>query len=169
MGLGGCSSPRGGATTPAGADAAKDVDMGQQATLRAIGGSAVSGKIRVINRGDGATVLVSVINFPAGAYRLAFHERPNCSSPNGFSAGPAWSPPSSGKRPEDLVPPQYANSESRVESEFRIAGLRTTGPNGVAGRSVVLYSGSQIPELRPDVPNAAFACGVFDAARTPTF
>lgn len=160
----GCTSTRGGAP-PGPADDPKFSPAGQQATLRAIGGSAISGKIRVIDRGDGAVVLVSVINFPSGAYRLAFHERGNCSSPNGFSAGAAWAPPASGKRPEDLVPPQYANTEARVESELRIDGLRATGANGVAGRSVVLYAGTRITEPRPDVPNAAIACGVFEAAR----
>ena len=139
--------------------------MGQQATLRAIGGSALSGKIRVIDRADGATLLVSVINFPSGAYRIAIHENPNCSSPNGFSAGPAWAPAASGKAPRDLVPTQYVNPQSRVEAELRIAGLRATGANGVAGRSVVVYAGTEITEARPDVPNAAIACGVFEPAK----
>jgi Cu/Zn superoxide dismutase len=157
-----------GSSTPAD-QAAKDAAMGQQATLRPIGGSAITGKIRVVDRGDGAAVLVSAINFPYGAYRIAFHERGNCTSPNGFSAGPAWAPPASGKRPEDLVPVQYANSENRVETELRIPKLHATGVDGVAGRSVVLYAGTAVTELRPDVPNAAMACGVFEVARPPSF
>jgi len=163
-----CSTFHFGNSTPAD-EAAKEAAMGQQATLRAIGGSAITGKIRVVDRGDGAAVLVSANNFPYGPYRIAFHERGNCSSPNGFSAGPAWAPAASGKRPEDLVPVQYANSENRVEAELRIPKLHATGVDGVAGRSVVLYSGTAVTELRPDVPNAAMACGVFEVARTPSF
>lgn len=162
---------RGGSTSapPAAAAPAQQAAAGQQASLRAIGGSAMSGKIRVIDRGDGAIVLVSVTNIPHGAYRIAFHETPNCSSPNGFSAGPAWAPSSTGKSPQDLVPTQYSNTEAIVESELRIAGLRATGANGVAGRSVVVYAGPKVTEVRPDVPNAAIACGVFEPSRSLMF
>jgi|KBSSwiStaDraftv2_1062776.scaffolds.fasta_scaffold516610_2 Cu/Zn superoxide dismutase len=157
-----CSSVGGG-------EKSKDVHMGQQATLRSIGGSAIIGKVRVIDREDGATILVSAINFPFGPYRIAFHERGNCTSPNGFSAGAPWAPASTGRRPQDLVPLQYANSENRVEAELRVSKLHATGPDGVAGRSVVLYSGTEVPDIKPDVPNSAMACGVFEAARPPSF
>ena len=131
-----------------------------------IGGSAVTGKIRVVDRGtEAATILVSIVNFPTNAYRIAIHERPNCSSPNGFSAGHAWAPPSSTKPPQDFVPIQYASAESRIEHELRIAGLRATGANGVAGRSVLVYAGNTVTEPRPDVPNDAVACGVFEPVR----
>jgi Cu/Zn superoxide dismutase len=165
---GGCSNFRWTAPAPPG-DSEQRTDAGQVATLRAIGGSAISGKVRVVDRGDGATVLVSATNFPSGAYRLAFHERPNCSSPNGFSAGSAWAPASFTKPAAELVPPQYANSEARVEAELRVAGLRASGANGVAGRSVVLYAGTEIPRIEPGVPNAAIACGVFESARSSMF
>ena len=165
---GGCSNFRWTAPAASG-DAEKRTEAGQVATLRAIGGSAISGKVRVVDRGDGATVLISATNFPSGAYRLAFHERPNCSSPNGFSAGSAWAPASFNRPPADFVPPQYTNSEARVEAELRVAGLRATGANGVAGRSVVLYAGTQVPQVQPGVPNAAIACGVFEPARSLTF
>jgi Cu/Zn superoxide dismutase len=144
-------------------------DAGPLATLRSVGGSALSGKIRVIDSGDGASVLVSLINVPSGAYRIAFHETPNCTSPNGFSAGKPWAPASVGKRAQDLIPTQYANTEAIVESELRIAGLRASGPDGVAGRSVMLYAGTSVVDVRPDVPNAAIACGVFQPAQPLMF
>jgi hypothetical protein len=164
----GCANVRFGSPTPPGPEPkpAKAEEMGQVAVLRPIGGSAVSGKIRVLDRGDVASVLVSVTNFPTNAYRLVFHERGNCTSPNGFSAGVPWAPASSGKRGEDLVGIQYANSESRAESEIRVRGLHATGPDGIAGRSVVLYAGPVVTIPRPDVPNAAIACGVFETARS---
>jgi Cu/Zn superoxide dismutase len=161
----GCSMFRGSGAPPS--SAAKATDYGQQAVLRAIGGSAVIGKIRVIDRGDVAAVLVSVINIPPGDFRIAFHETPNCSSPNGFSAGPAWAP--AGKRPQDLVATQHVNSEGRSEAELRVAGLRASGANGVAGHSVVVYAGSKVTEARPDVPNERIACGVFEPATPLSF
>jgi len=142
-------------------------DVDQVAALRAIGGSAVFGKVRVIDRGTGAAVLVSLMNVPPGDYRVAFHETPNCTSPNGFSAGAAWAP--AGRKPDELTPVEHVNTENRVELEFRVAGLHASGPNGVAGRSVVIHAGRRIDQARPDVPNERIACGVFEAGRPLAF
>jgi len=146
---------------------AKAPDYGEVAPLRPIGGSAVFGKIRVVDRGDGAGLLVSMMNVPPGAYRIAFHATPNCSSPNGFSAGPAWAP--AGKDPATLVPVQYVNSEDRVELSLRVPELHAAGVNGVAGHSVVVYAGSQVTQARPGVPNERMACGVFEPAHRLQF
>lgn len=168
----GCSTWHfGGADTAAkdGTDTAAKggTDLGQQATLRAIGGSAVFGKVRVIDRGSVGSVLLSIDNLPPGALRIAFHETPNCSSPNGFSAGPAWAP--AGKQPQDLMPILYVNTEGRIEAQLRVAGLHASGPDSVAGRSVVVYAGTKITDAVPDVPNERVACGVFEPARRPEF
>ena len=166
----GCSMRSGGAAAPAAeAPAGASPTSGQIANLRTIGGSSLTGRIRVIDRGDNATILVSMINVPVGAYRLALHETPNCTSPNAFSAGPLWAPPAAGRAPQDLIPIQYANSEAMVETELRITGLHANGVNGVAGRSVVVYAGPTVSEIRPDVPNAAIACGVFQPVQLLSF
>ena len=142
-------------------------DYGQVAALRPIGGSAIFGKIRVIDRGDGASVLVSMMNVPPGAYRIAFNETPNCSSPNGFSAGAPWAP--AGANARNLIPVQRVNSEDRVELSLHVRALRTKGPNGVTGHSVVVYSGLEVTNAQPDVPNERMACGVFEAAHRLEF
>ena len=164
----GCNVRMGTSSSSTAPEPAK-VDGTQQAVLRAIGGSVLAGKIRVMDRGDGAVVLLSLINVPQGPYRVAFHETPNCSSPNGFSAGPLWAPAAAAKPPQDLIPIQYANAEARVETELRVSGLQANGANGVAGRSVVIYSGPRVTDIRPDVPNAAIACGVFEQTRRLSF
>jgi Cu/Zn superoxide dismutase len=163
-----CNVRMGGVSDSTSPDPAK-LDNTQQANLRSIGGSAISGKVRVVDRGDGALVQLSLINVPQGPYRIAFHETPNCSSPNGFSAGPLWAPAAAAMTARELVRIQYANPEARVETELRIPGLRANGPNGVAGRSVVLYSDYDVPDIRPDVPNSAIACGVFEQTRQLSF
>jgi Cu/Zn superoxide dismutase len=159
----GCSMMRG--LTAAKEDEPKSTaaSYGELASLRAVGGSAVFGKIRIIDRGDYASMLLSLMNVPPGEFRIALHETPNCSSSNAFSAGPAWAP--AGKSPLDLVPVQRAGSEDRVESSLRVAGLHALGANGVAGRSVVVYAGPKVTEARPGVPNEAIACGVFEPAK----
>lgn len=142
-------------------------DYGQVADLRSIGGSAIFGKIRVIDRGEGATLLVSMMNVPPGDFRIAFTETPNCSSPNGFSAGAPWAP--AGKDARNLVPIQRVNSEDRVELSLRVSGVHARGPNGVAGHSVVVYAGPKVTDARPDVPNERMACGVFETAHRLEF
>ena len=161
--LAACSTPRGAPDTPKTGNS-----YGQQATLRAIGGSAVFGRIRVIDRGNSATVFVSAMNLPMGAYRIAFGETPNCTSPNGFSAGAAWAPP--GSNPKELMPVQYATQEGgHVETQLWVAGLQAEGARGVAGRSVVLYAGNKVTDAIPNVPNERMACGVFEPAKPPSF
>ena len=140
---------------------------GLVASLRGLG-SAVSGKVRVIDRRDGVTLLVSAINLPPGEYRVAFHANGNCSSPNGFSAGPPWAP--AGLSPTTLIPSFMTNSrDGTAESSAYIAGVHTVGENGLAGRSVILYAGSTITPAMPDVPNNGFACGVFEPVQMLRF
>ena len=139
---------------------------GQEAYLRSIG-SAVTGKVRVIDRGDGVTVLLSMINLPPGQYRIAFHERPNCTSPNGFSAGPHWAP--AGRDARDIAPIFSTNADGTAEASFRVRGVHATGPDGVAGHSVVIYTGVRVTDAQPDVPNNRVACGVFENVRTLSF
>ena len=139
-------------------------DYGQIASLRPIGGSAVSGKVRVVDRGDGASVFLSLMNVPPGDYRVAITERANCTSPNGFSAGAPWAP--AGKDPYALIPVLSANSDSsHVELSMRVPALHTKGANGVAGRSVVLFQGRKVTDAKPDVPNERMACGVFETGQ----
>jgi hypothetical protein len=47
--------------------------------------------------------------------------------------------------------------------------LLANGVDGVAGHSGVLYDGTCLPEIRPDVRNDAIACGVFEPTRLLTF
>jgi Cu/Zn superoxide dismutase len=147
--------------------AAPGPSPGLVASLRGLG-SAVSGKVRVIDRREGITLLVSAINLPPGEYRVAFHANGNCSSPNGFSAGPLWAP--AGLSPTTLMPSFMTNSrDGTAEASVYIAGVHTLGENGLAGRSVILYGGSTITPAEPGVPNNGFACGVFEPAQTLRF
>jgi Cu-Zn family superoxide dismutase len=139
---------------------------GQEAYLRSIG-SAVTGKVRVIDRGDGATVLLSMINLPPGQYRIAFHQRPNCSSPNAFSAGPHWAP--AGRDARDIAPIFNTNADGTAEASVHVRGLHAKGPDGVEGHSVVIYTGIRVTDAQPDVTNNRVACGVFEPARTLGF
>jgi len=161
--LAGCA-PSGTAPPPIVGVSAGPPTAGLVAQLRGLD-SGVSGHIRVIDKGDGITLLVSAINMPIGEYRVSFHQNGNCSSPNAFSAGPPWAPP--GLSPTTLVR-SLATINSRdgnAEASIHVSGVHTQGENGLAGRSVVLYSGSTITEIKPGVPSNAVACGVFEPVR----
>jgi Cu/Zn superoxide dismutase len=138
---------------------------GLVANLQGIG-SSVSGKVRVIDRGDGVTVMVSAINLPIGEYRVSFNENRNCTSPNGFSAGPPWAPP--GMNPRTLIP-SFTNGDGNSESEAHVSGVRVSGENGIVNRSVVLYWGRTVTDAEPDVPNNRIACGVFEPVQPFAF
>lgn len=153
---------------PPATPAASGSPAGVEARLIGLG-SGVSGKVRVVDRGDGANVLVSVANMPGGRFRVAFHERANCSSPNGFSAGAPWAPASTGKDPRDIIAPLFSNTEMNTEISVHVKGLHATGPDGVEGHSVVIYQGSAVTEARPDVPNNRIACGTFSPTHLLSF
>jgi len=165
--IAGCSSTSSLFSSKQETDAPPGPSPGLVASLRGLG-SAVTGKVRVIDRREGITLLVSAINLPPGEYRVAFHANGNCSSPNGFSAGPLWAP--AGLSPTKLMPSFMTNSrDGTAETSVYIAGVHTVGENGLAGRSVILYGGSTITPAEPGVPNNGFACGVFEPAQTLRF
>jgi Cu/Zn superoxide dismutase len=163
-----CSGLRPAAEPSSRVEARPAAAAGLEARLRPLG-SGITGKVRVIDRGDGVTLLLSAINMPTGAYRIALHSNPNCSSPNGFSVGPAWAPAGTAGDPRQLVPVLYNNVDGAHEASIHLRGVRTSGVDGVAGRSVVIYSGNAVTDAVPDVPNNRLACGVFQPADTLRF
>ena len=135
---------------------------GLVANLRGIE-SATRGKVRVIDKNDGVTLLVSGSNLPPNQYRVSFNRDGNCSSPNGFSAGPPWAPP--GLDPYNLIP-LFWNTDGNAEGEAFVRGVST---GALVGRSVVIYWGNKVTDAQPDIPNNRTACGVFEPATSWLF
>lgn len=143
-----------------GLDAYEERDGGLVARLHSRS-SAATGTVRVFDYRDGVQVQLAVTNLFPGSYRLALHERGNCSSPNLFSAGPAWAPPAWTKPAADLLPGFIANEEGNVSGYVvYIKGVSASGPNSIKGRSFVIHSGSLVGEAFPGQPNNRIACGV---------
>jgi Cu/Zn superoxide dismutase len=167
--LGGCSLwSRSREPEPPAAPVPNRPPAGLEASLRSVQ-SGVTGKVRVLDRGDGVTLLLSMINLPVGEYRVSFNERANCTSPNAFSAGAPWAPAGAGKDARNLVGPLYTNMDGTAEAELHLRGVHTTGPDGVADRSVVIYTGRAVTDAQPDVPNNRIACGTFKPAEPYQF
>ena len=133
-----------------------------EARFRPIGGSSLTGAT-VLSAYDGGVRMQ--VNFNGGApgqYRVMIHATGNCSSPNGFSAGPPWAPPGVPLREEGF--PILKNDDSAA-FVVRLPGYRIDGPDGVLGRSVVVHDGA-LGSLaaEPGVPNKRIACGVIGPA-----
>lgn len=134
---------------------------GVDARLQSVTSSA-SGAVRIRESGDLLVMLVDLASVPPGSYRVVLHANGNCSSPNGFSAGPPWSPPGWREPPTRLFPEMYVQEGTGAQMTARVRGVRL---GDLAGRSVLVYQGlvPQIPQ--PGVPNNVMACGVFEQSK----
>ncbi|MCC6869638.1 MAG: superoxide dismutase family protein [Burkholderiales bacterium] len=157
--LGGCGSS-GDLQGLKGIGAYEDRDPGLVARMQSRS-SAVTGAVRVFDYRDGVQVQLAVSNLIPGSYRLALHERGNCSSPNLFSAGAAWAPPGSAKPGAELFPGFTAGEEGQVSGYVvYLPGVSTSGPKSIKGRSFVIHYGNLVGEAFPGQPNNRVACGV---------
>jgi Cu/Zn superoxide dismutase len=149
------------------ADALFGGQAGLEATLRGTG-SAANGTVRVADFRDGVSLQLSLYNVLPGTYRIALHERGNCSSPNLFSAGPAWAPPDSGRTPNDLLPPFVVDTEQDIKQYVAFfKGARVSGPTSLLGKAVVIHHGNNIADALPGLPNNRMACGVLRPIEGP--
>ncbi len=117
---------------------------------------------------DGGLVMIADFGgFSTGQYRIVIHATPNCTSPNGFSAGPPLVLPGAAA---PVVVSTIVYEQGTATLVTRIPGIAFTGPAGVEGRSIVLHaSGTGSLEARPGVPNDRVACGVIGAIRSLQF
>jgi Cu-Zn family superoxide dismutase len=137
------------------------IGPGLSVRLAPVGGSAAAGGVAFAQYPTNVAMSLSVYGLAVGQYRAVIHTSGNCSSPNGFAAGPPWSPPG-------VVPPLdvqvgtfWIRNEGSTEVSMRLAGVTLEGPNSLLRRSVVIHEGSQGSlEAVPDVRNGRVACGV---------
>jgi Cu-Zn family superoxide dismutase len=123
-----------------------------------IGGSSLTGAAVLHAYDGGVQMKVNFNGRGPGQYRVMIHATGNCSSPNGFSAGPPWAPPGVPLKEEGY--PIQKNDDS-ASSVVRLAGYSLTGDNGVVGRSVVVHdTGRGTIVALPGVPNDRIGCGV---------
>jgi Cu-Zn family superoxide dismutase len=141
---------------------------GVEAPLAPSGGSAAQGSAKFVDRGEGAIVALVVINnVTPGIYRVAIHERGNCTSPNAFSAGRPWAPPGSAVAAGDLLPEIAIGPNGNAQMTTRLRGLALRGPNGLEGRSVLVHQGATVDaDIVPDRPNRVVLCGAIGAVRS---
>lgn len=129
------------------------------ARLAPTGGSTMTGGASFWPVDGGVGMTVTIANVATGEWRVAIHATGNCSSRNGFSAGPPLVVPGAPPPVVYLVTGDYMMGGGT----FRLPGLALEGPNGILGRSVVVHRGGVGSlEAVPDVPNDRYACGVIE-------
>ena len=111
----------------------------------------------VFRQAEGGVIMVANFgNVPAGRHRVAVHSTANCTSPNGFSAGPPVLLP--GTSTPVVVAVRTDGGEGTVSTTVDIAGLSI---DVLEGKSVVMHFGmSGSLEALPGVPNGRVACGL---------
>jgi Cu/Zn superoxide dismutase len=155
----GCAGSRGGST--AAGSTAKSADT-LEARLIATGGSAAKGVVRFAPAGSSVSVSIFFSGVSPGDYRMVIHATGNCSSPNGFSAGPPWLASGSA---EPIAIGFRVDNDGTVSTSQRRAGLVLDGPQGIAGRAVVIHEGhAGNLDAQPDRANGRVACGVIGPA-----
>ena len=133
---------------------------GLTAPLKGIG-SAATGSVAFAQFTNSVALDLSIYGLRNGRYRVVIHTTGICTSPNGFSAGPPYSPPG-------MTPPLWEQSRPFVvtgdistEVSMRLTGVTLDGPNSILGRSVIVHEGGEgTLEAVPDVRNNRVACGV---------
>ncbi|MEO8676692.1 MAG: superoxide dismutase family protein [Casimicrobiaceae bacterium] len=152
--LAGCESTK----DPAAPKAASVQITVAEARFIPIGGSGLTGAAVLAPYDGGVQVKVNFNGTGPGRYRVMIHANGNCSSPNGFSAGPPWAPPGVSLAEEGYPILKNDDSASYV---IRLAGYQFLGVDGVVGRSVVVHDGGRGTIVaKPDVPNDRIGCGV---------
>jgi len=130
------------------------------ARLGPTGNSTMTGSASFWQYDGGIGVTVRIANIAPGRWRVVLHANGNCTSPNGFSAGPPLEVP--GAASPIVV---YVSTADNFpgSAEVRLPGLALEGPSGVMGKSVVVHAGAVGSlEAQPGVPNNRVACGVIE-------
>jgi Cu/Zn superoxide dismutase len=140
-----------------------------EAPLYSKGGSGAQGTVTITQKGDRWLLTISLFSVSSGgAYRLAFFDNGNCSSPNAFSAGKLWLPPDApgGTAADKWIPMVYSDPLGSLDAVMRLPNPGRHHEEVFRKRSILVFAGNDVQELQPGVPNNVVACGVFDTIQT---
>jgi Cu-Zn family superoxide dismutase len=135
-------------------------------------GSTVSGWISFEPMGDQAHVKAQVKGLSPGKHGFHIHEKGDCSSGDGKSAGGHFNPagmPHGGPDADQRHAGDLGNLEadaSGVASYDRMdLGIQLTGENSILGRAVIVHAGEDDLSTQPTgAAGARLACGVIEEA-----
>jgi Cu-Zn family superoxide dismutase len=144
------------------------------AKLSPSSGSKVTGTVTFTSDADGAKVVVDVTGLTPGKHGLHIHEKGDCSAPDASSAGAHFNPTHSHHGGPTTPPERHAgdfgnvvaDASGKVHVELKDKNLKLSGPDSIAGKSVVVHEKEDDLKTDPSGNSGArIACGVIEAAK----
>ena len=147
-------------TTPAGPSAS--------ATLEPTKGNTAAGTVSFVERGGTLVVSARVSGLAPGAHGFHLHEKGDCSSGDGMSAGGHFNPydkphgnPATSDRHAGDMPMLVADSYGEARLTFEIEGTVGAGNGDVVGKAVIVHKDPDDFTTQPTGNSGArVACGV---------
>lgn len=141
------------------------------ADLVARSGSTVSGNVRFSEMNGRMRVEAQVAGLTPGEHGFHVHEVGDCSAPDATSAKGHFNPAAkahghhgSDERHGGDMPNLVANAKGEAQYSAELSGLSLSGPNSIAGRSVVIHADPDDYKSQPAGNSGKrIACGVIAA------
>jgi Cu-Zn family superoxide dismutase len=139
--------------------------------LSARSNTKVSGTVEFKQVGDQVEVKVVATNLSRNQeHGFHIHEKGDCNSPDGMSAGGHFNPTNKPHGPHDAdhhlgdMPALKADANGRAEASFVLKGVTLTeGPASITGRAVIVHRDPDDYKTQPTGNSGArIACGVID-------
>lgn len=139
------------------------------AEMKPLGTSKASGRVEFESAGGAVTVRASLSGLPPSA-ELGFHvhEKGDCSSPDGNSAGGHFNPTQQPHGPQDGphhagdMPMLKTDAQGRADARFTLQGVTLgSGATDLVGRAVIVHAQPDDYKTQPTGnAGARIACGV---------
>jgi Cu-Zn family superoxide dismutase len=141
------------------------------ADLMARSGSTVSGNVRFAEMNGRMRIEANVAGLTPGEHGFHVHELGDCSAPDASSAKGHFNPAAkahghhgSEERHGGDMPNLVANAQGEAHYTAELTGLNLSGPNSIAGRSVVIHADPDDYKSQPAGNSGKrIACGVIAA------
>jgi Cu-Zn family superoxide dismutase len=139
------------------------------AELQPTRGNAAQGTVRFTQQDDGVLVVADVSGLkPGQEHGFHIHDKGDCSSGDGLSAGGHFNPggmphgAQDGPHHAGDLPALRADSSGRAKASYTIKGLAIgSGPNDIVGRGLIVHTSPDDYKTQPTGnAGARIACGV---------
>ena len=140
-----------------------------KATLKPTAGNGTFGTVTFTQRGDRVLVAAQVSNLTPGPHGFHIHEKGDCSSADGMSAGGHFNPtskphgdPRGGDHHVGDMPMIVADGTGNAILSTELTGMTIGGgPNDIVGRAVIVHKDPDDFKTQPTGNSGArVACGV---------
>src|ERR1700682_820862 len=144
------------------------------AKLSPSSGSQVTGTVTFTPPADATQIVADITGLKPGKHGLHIHEKGDCSAPDASSAGAHFNPTHSHHGGPTTPPERHAgdfgnvvaDASGKVHAELKDENLKLSGPDSIAGKSVVVHEKEDDLKTDPSGNSGArIACGVIEAAK----